>query len=52
MTRDEAQGKITEKLAQLPDREAIKVYAALRATVTGPASKTESPIEPLPRRWF
>lgn len=35
MTRDEAQAKITAKLAQLPDSEAIKAYATLRATVMG-----------------
>ena len=33
MTRDECQQKITAKLAQLPDSEAIKVYAALRGAV-------------------
>lgn len=35
MTRDEAQTKITATLAQLPDSEAIKAYATLRAAVVG-----------------
>lgn len=43
MTRDEAQAKITQKLAQLPDREAIKVYAALRATVMGARKQDRKP---------
>jgi hypothetical protein len=33
MTRDQCQQKITAKLAQLPDSEAIKVYAALRGAI-------------------